>query len=78
MRDIHNHNEYHKYESTTKGSNNVGGSGVGKPSLGGWIVIIIVICFLISALSDGVDVDVIDRILGFGLIAFLFINWLTK
>ena len=78
MRDIHDHNEYHKYESTTKGSNNVGGSGVGKPSLGGWIVIIIVICFLISALSDGFDVDVIDRILGFGLIAFLFINWMTK
>lgn len=78
MRDIHDHNEYHKYESITKGSNNVGGSGVGKPSLGGWIVIIIVICFLISALSDGFDVDVIDRILGFGLIAFLFINWMTK
>ena len=78
MRDIHDHNEYHKYESITKGLNNVGGSGVGKPSLGGWIVIIIVICFLISVLSDGFDVDVIDRILGFGLIAFLFINWLTK
>ena len=78
MRFISSHNEYHKYESTTKGSNNVGGSGVGKPSLGGWIIIIIVICFLISALSDGFDVDVIDRILGFGLIAFLFINWLTK
>lgn len=78
MRDIHDHNEYHKYESITKGSNNVGGSGIGKPSLGGWIVIIIVICFLISALSDGFDVDVIDRILGFGLIAFLFINWMTK
>ena len=78
MRNIHDHNEYHKYESTTKGSNNVGGSGVGKPSIGGWIVIIIVICFLISALSDGFDVDVIDRILGFGLIAFLFINWMTK
>ena len=78
MKDTHNSNEYHKYESTTKGSNNVGGSGVGKPSLGGWIIIIIVICFLISALSDGFDVDVIDRILGFGLIAFLFINWLTK
>ena len=78
MKDIHNHNEYHKYESTTKGSNNVGGSGVGKPSIGGWIVFIIVICFLISALSDGFDVDVIDRILGFGLIAFLFINWMTK
>ena len=78
MRDIHDHNEYHKYESITKGSNNVGGSGVGKPSLGGWIIIIIVICFLISALSDGFDLDVIDRILGFGLIAFLFINLLTK
>ena len=78
MRDIHDHNEYHKYESITKGSNNVGGSGIGKPNIGGWIVIIIVICFLISSLSDGFDVDVIDRILGFGLIAFLFINWLTK
>lgn len=78
MRDIHDHNEYHKYESITKGSNNVVGSGVGKPSLGGWIVIIIVIIMLIHFIFNDASWDAIDTLLGLGFLAFLFINWMTK
>lgn len=67
MRDIHDHNEYHKYKSTTNGS------GVGFRISGpGWIIIIIVVIFLISFISDGASWEAIETLLALGFILYLF------
>ena len=75
MRNIHDHNEYHKYVSTTEDNENSktstrsSGSGI-SISTPCWIVIGIVVLFLISFISDGASFEAIEGLLAFGLIAY--------
>ena len=63
--------DYHAFKSTSGGSG--GSSGGGKWDFGcGWVVIIIVVIALISFIADGTSWVAIDRLLGFGFLAFLF------
>jgi len=79
MRNIHDPGEYHKYKSTTGGSENKGSGGGGwKPSGLGWVVIVIVVIMLISFISDGASWEAIDTLLGLGFLAYLFFNWISK
>ena len=73
MSNIHDPNEYHKYNSTSGGSGGGGGSRRG-PGCGGLIVIVIVVIMLISFIADGTSWDAIDTLLGLGLIAY----WIAK
>lgn len=70
-------NDFHAYKSTSGGSD--GNSGNGGGGFGcGWIVIVIVVILLIYFIANGTSWDAIDSLLGFGLIAFLFVRWITK
>lgn len=64
--------DYHAFKSTSGGSGGGSGGG-GKWDFGcGWVVIIIVVIALISFIADGTSWVAIDRLLGFGFLAFLF------
>ncbi len=64
--------DYQAFKSTSGGSGG-GNSGGGKWDFGcGWVVIIVVAIALISFIADGTSWVVIDRLLGFGFLAFLF------
>lgn len=69
--------DFHAFNSTSGGSGG-GSSGGGSGGFGcaTWIVIGIVVFFLISFIGDGASWDAIDTLLGFGLIAFLFVRWM--
>lgn len=82
MRNIHDPKEYHKYKSVT-GSNDSGnipnkGTSDHKPTGLGWVVIVIVIFFLISFISSGADGESISTLLGFGFLAYLLAQWISK
>lgn len=68
-----NMNDFHAFKSTSGGSD--GGSS-GGPGCATWVVIAIVAFFLISFIADGASWDAIDTLLGFGLLAFLFVRWM--
>ncbi len=66
--------------NTTSNSNNKhkNSSSNKKYNFGwGWGVIVIVVFFLISFIADGASWVAIDRLLGFGLLAFLFFRWIS-
>ncbi|MBQ8292574.1 MAG: hypothetical protein IJX78_02055 [Bacilli bacterium] len=77
MRNIHDPNEYHKYKSVT-GNNNSKGTYVSGLSGGCKIIIGIGIVMLISFLFDGASWEAIEGLLSFGLIAFVFVKWITS
>ena len=80
MRKIHDPNEYNKYKSVT-GSDNNHQSKVNsnyRPTGLGWVVIGIVIFMLILFISDGASKEAISTLLGFGFIAYLFTQWISK
>lgn len=67
-------------EETTNESKNISGGNSNKSSRRfglGWIPIVIVIIMLISFIADGASWVAIDRLLGFGLLAFLFLRWIS-
>ena len=72
-----NMDDFNAFKSTngeSGGSNNgSGGSGFGC----GWIAIVIVALMLISFIADGASFDAIDTLLGFGLLAFLLLRWIS-
>lgn len=70
-------NDFHAFKSTGGGSGGSGGGGGGGFGCG-WVVIVIVVFFLISFIADGASWVAIDRLLGFGLIAFLFARSLFR
>ena len=70
-------NDYHAFKSTSGGSGGSSGGGGGKGFGCGWIVIVIVVILLISFIADGASWDVIDTLLGLGLLAFLFFRWIS-
>lgn len=78
MRNIHDPNEFHKFKSTSGGSNNDGGSGGKGPSGAGWVVIIIVGYFFLHFLFSGASWEAIETLLALGIIAYLFFNRLFK
>jgi len=82
MRNIHDPKEYHKYKSVTgnNDSDNISNKGTSdhKPTGLGWVVIVIVIYFLISFISSGADGESISTLLGFGFLAYLFAQWISK
>lgn len=80
MRNIHDPNEYHKYKSTTGNNNvpNTNGNSNLKPTGLGWVVICILVYFLISFISSGADGESITTLLGFGFLAYLFAQWISK
>lgn len=80
MRNIHDHNEYHKYKSTTEenNKNSSNSSSTPKPTGLGWIVIGIVVFMLISFISDNASGDAISTLLGFGFIAYLIAQAISK
>ena len=72
-----NMNDFHAFKSTSGGSDG-GSSGGGGGGFGcaTWVVIAIVAFFLISFIADGASWDAIDTLLGFGLLAFIFVRWM--
>ena len=72
-----NMDDFNAFKSTngeSGGSNNgSGGSDFGC----GWIAIVIVALMLISFIADGASFDAIDTLLGFGLLAFLLLRWIS-
>jgi len=44
----------------------------------GWVAIVVVAIMLIYFIAEGATWDAIDRLLGFGLIAFLFLRWISR
>ena len=60
--------DYHAFKSTSGGGGSGGSGGFGC----GWVVIVIVACFLIFFIFSGASWDAIDTLLGLGLLAFLF------
>ena len=70
-------NDYHAFKSTSGGSGGSSGGGGGKGFGCGWIVIVIVVILLISFIADGASWDAIDTLLGLGLLAFLFLRWIS-
>lgn len=71
MSDFNDLNHYHAYKSSGGDSEN-GGSGGGGGFGCGWIVIVVVGWMLIHFIFNGASAVAIDRLLGFGLIAFFF------
>ncbi len=69
--------DYHAFKSTSGGSGGSSGGGGGKCFGCGWIVIVIVAILLISFIEDGASWDAIDTLLGLGLLAFLFLRWIS-
>lgn len=43
----------------------------------GWVAIVVVVIMLIYFIAEGATWDAIDRLLGFGFIAFLFLRWIS-
>ena len=81
MRNIHDLNEYHKYKNITTGTDNrysLSHSSDYKPTGLGWFVTIVVVHMFIFFISSGADVESITTLLGFGLIAYLFAQWISK
>ena len=75
MQNINNTNEFHKYKSTTSSDGNNSGNVSGnRPSVAGWVVIIVVGFFFLYFLFSGASWDAIDTLLGLGLIVYLFFN----
>ena len=70
-------NDYHAFKSTSGGSGGGSGGGGGKGFGCGWIVIVIVVILLISFIADGASWGAIDTLLGLGLLAFLFFQWIS-
>ena len=61
---------------STNGGNGGNNGGCGKFGCG-WIAIVVVVIMLISFIGDGASWVAIDRLLGFGLLAFLFLRWIS-
>ena len=73
MSDFNDLNHYHAYKSSGGDSENGGSGGGGGGGFGcGWIVIVVVGWMLIHFIFNGASAVAIDRLLGFGLIAFFF------
>ena len=73
-----NMDDYHAYKSTSEESGGSNGKGSNGGLGCGWVIIVVVVVLLISFISDGASWDAIDTLLGFGLLAFLFVRWITK
>ena len=80
MRNIHDPNEYHKFNSTKGGSNNGSpGKGTGGgPGFGGWVVIIVFAYFFLFFIFSGASWEAIETLLAFGIIAFFIARSLFK
>lgn len=78
MRNINDHNEYHKYKSTSNNTNNSGRSSGNGPTGLGWFVIGIVVYMFLFFLFNGASAEAIETLLAFGILAYLFVQWISK
>lgn len=72
-----NHEDYHAFTSTSGDSGGSGGGSGGGIGCLAWVVVIIVIVLLLSFIVNGASWDAIDTLLGFGLLAFLFVRFIS-
>lgn len=68
-------NDFHAFKNTGGGGSSGGGSGRGFGC--GWIAILVVAFFVIFCIFNGAGFDVIQYFLAYGIIAFLFLRWIS-
>ena len=78
MRKIHDPREYHRYKAFTSNNSNKTSSSDYKPTGLGWVVICIVVYALIFFIFDGADGESISTLLGLGVLAYLYAQWISK
>ena len=65
------------FKSTSGGTGSSSSKNSSRGFGCGWIAIVVVVIMLISFIGDGASWVAIDRLLGFGLLAFLFLRWIS-
>jgi len=72
-----NLNDFYAFKNSSKGSGGGNNSSGGWGNIGcGWVVIVIVAIMLVYFITSGAGWIAIDRLLGFGALAFIIVRFL--